>query len=113
MIEEYTFGKMIVRGKTYRHDIKIARGEVIPDWWRKQGHRLSLDDIQDLLSVSPALLIIGTGQSGVLQVPAPVKQSVIQRGIELIDVPTAEAVALFNTHFLKKDPVAAGFHLTC
>ncbi len=113
MIEDYSFGRIIIQGKEYRHDLKIIQDKVMPDWWRKEGHRLAMEDIRDILSATPTLLIIGTGHSNMMRVPSDVKQRVSRQKIKLIDLPTSKAVALFNTHFLKGDRVAAGFHLTC
>lgn len=42
MIEKYSFGKIVVNGAAYANDIKIVQGRVIPDWWRKKGHSISI-----------------------------------------------------------------------
>jgi hypothetical protein len=49
MIEKYSFGKIVVNGVTYTNDIKIVQGRVVSDWWRKKGHSVSIEDIQDIL----------------------------------------------------------------
>ena len=47
MIEKYSFGIIVVNGVTYTNDIKIAQGRVASDWWRKKGHSVDIEDIQD------------------------------------------------------------------
>ena len=49
MITEFSFGKIVVNGKTYTNDIKIVNGQVISEWWRKRGHRVAVEDITDVL----------------------------------------------------------------
>ena len=57
MIDQYTTGShMTVDGTTYHQDLKIIHDEVKGTWWRKEGHRLDIDDIQDILSAEPEVL---------------------------------------------------------
>jgi hypothetical protein len=46
MIEKYSFGKIVVNGVAYTNDIKIVKGRVVSDWWRKRGHSVDIEDIQ-------------------------------------------------------------------
>ena len=61
MIESYAFGNIIIAGTRYTSDIKIARGQVVPNWWRQSGHLVGIEDIQDLLAAKPAILLLGKG----------------------------------------------------
>ena len=49
-IEAYDFGTITVDGRTFTSDLKIVGGRVLPGWWRKEGHRLLPEDIEDILS---------------------------------------------------------------
>jgi len=44
MINNYTFGHLVFKNKSYNKDliiIKTAKGEkIISNWWRKEGHLL-------------------------------------------------------------------------
>ena len=65
MIDQYTTGShMTVNGNKYQQDLKIIRGEVKGNWWRGEGHRLDINDIQDILSAGPEVFVIGTGYAG-------------------------------------------------
>ena len=111
-IEKYSFGEMIIDGQTFTADLKIIKAHVMSGWWREQGHSLSLTDIEDVLKQNPLAFIIGCGYSGTLKVPPALKKSLNDRGIDLVDVTTQEAVAIFNsTDDLLR--TAFGFHLTC
>lgn len=112
MISQYTFGKIRVNGRWHRHDLRISGGTVLPDWWRKNGHVCDIDDVAELLADSPDTLIIGQGKPGLMRATEQLKHHLQHHNIELIEQPTADAVATFNRLY-KNKKVAAGFHLTC
>jgi len=61
MIEKYTSGRIIVNNKTYHQDLKIVQGQVVDNWWRKTGHLVDVNDMDDILNASPDIIVIGTG----------------------------------------------------
>ena len=113
MIEQYSFGMMVISGKTYSYDLKIINGQVVPEWWRKSGHVVDIEDVKNILGANPKYLIIGTGIGGRMKVSEKVRAELNRHGIELIEEPTAKAVETFNQIFDKGKNIAAGFHLTC
>jgi len=115
IIEFYSFGRMTIQGHTYTSDLKIIRGEIHPNWWRKEGHSLCLEDIKDITEAMPELLIVGLGAYGVMKIPSMVMEELNSLGIECRAFPTAKAVKVFNQLFkeLGKDQVSGAFHLTC
>ncbi len=112
MIDSYKFGRISVNGKVYKKDIIIFPNYVKPNWWRKEGHHLSIEDMEDIIKQKPCLLIIGTGTYGRMYVPRDVKEYIEGQGIELIVEHTEQAVALFNRRSEAEKTVAA-LHLTC
>jgi hypothetical protein len=114
MIEHYATGSyMRVDGKDYHKDLKIIGGQVIGNWWRKQGHRLHVEDVTDILSAKPELLVIGTGYAGNMRIPESVRFEIENRNISIIAEETARAVAIFNRLASEGKDVAGAFHLTC
>ena len=114
MIEEYVTGSfMTVQGTKYHQDLKIIRGQVKENWWRKQGHRLDRDDISDILSAGPKVLVIGTGYAGNMRVPRSLRALLEDRNIKVIARKTSEAAEAFNAQFTRGNDVAGAFHLTC
>jgi hypothetical protein len=111
MIEQYSFGSMVVRGKTYVHDIKIFTDRVVPQWWRKEGHRLLLEDMEDVLEANPKTIIVGRGFYSVMSVSEEVKEYCRKKGIRLIELPTGQAWKKYNE--LQGEGVIGLFHLTC
>jgi len=112
MIDSYQFGEMVIDRQTYRQDLIIYPDHVDTHWWRKSGHELAIDDIQDILAVHPDSIVVGTGQPGLMAVLTETRDFLERRGIELIVKPTSQAVQTFNTLHLHKTVVGA-FHLTC
>jgi len=112
MIESYSFGKMKVDGEVYTSDLILLPGQVLPNWWRKEGHRLSLSDLKEVLSASPSVLVVGTGAYGYMAVPEELKKALSQKGIRLI-VQKTDAAARAHNELCKKEKVAGAFHLTC
>lgn len=111
-ISSYSFGSITVRGKTYTSDVIIYPDRVDSSWWRKDGHNLAVEDLEDVLRERPSLLIVGTGASGVMRVPGETVRFLESRGIEVKAGRTAEAVELFNRAPGDRKVVAA-LHLTC
>lgn len=81
MIEEYTFGKIIINNTTYTKDLKIIKRKVIPNWRRKTGHRVEIDEVGDILDEGPDILVIGKGKPGMMEPTDLLRQLLIKKGI--------------------------------
>ena len=113
MIGKYSFGKIVVNGISYTHDIKIIKGEVIPNWWRETGHRVAVEDIRDIIGAEPDILVIGQGKPGYMKTTKSLQEFLELNRIDLIEETTSEAVLTTNKLLKKGKNFAAGFHLTC
>ncbi len=111
-IDSYAFGSLIVDGKRYTSDVIIYPDRVDPSWWRKEGHRLQIADLADVLKAKPQLLVVGTGYSGMMVVPEETKDHIKSLGIDISITTTGKAVDVFNTMQRKKSIIAV-LHLTC
>lgn len=112
-IDDYAYGVMVIDGKAYSRDLIIFPDRIKPDWWRKEGHSLSLEDLVEVIEEKPKVLIIGTGDAGFMRVPLATKLFLKEKDIELIVTDTPEAVQVFNKQIQLGRKVAAAFHLTC
>ena len=72
----------------------------------------ALSDLWEVLESRPALLVIGQGTPGRMEVPDGTRSKVEERDIELIVQPTTDAVATYN-RLCKVRRVVAALHLTC
>ncbi len=111
-IDSYRSGNIIIDGNTYTSDVIIYPDHVDGSWWRKQGHRLSIDDLRGILEARPEVLVVGMGSPGLMQVPPETSDHIEAQGIELVVEPTDKACKTYN---LLKDSrrVVAALHLTC
>ena len=112
--EDFSFGSIRIDGCTYDCDVVIDRGEVRKR--KKKPSRKFRDQFGHTpLSIEEKIpwkcdhLVIGTGTGG-LPVMEEVKREAKRRKVELLLVPTAEAIEV-----LKKEPgkTNAILHVTC
>ena len=111
-VEDYGFGRIVIDGRTYTSDVIVYPDKVDPTWWRKEGHLLQKADLSDVLAASPAVVVIGTGNWGVMKVPEDTIRFLQSKGIRVVAEKTAQAVKRFNEESEKEKTVGA-FHLTC
>jgi hypothetical protein len=112
-IDSYQFGKIVIDGVDYSKDCLILDGVVQANWWRKQGHLLSAEDLQSIITAKPSLLIVGCGASGLMKVSDEVREVLLEEDIQLEAVDTAKAVERFNELLQTGVNIAAALHLTC
>ena len=112
--EEFSFGSIRIDGISYDHDVVIDRGEV-----RKQKKKASKKfreafghtplSLEEGIPWKCRRLVVGTG-TGAMPVMEEVKAEAQRRKIELLILPTAEAI-----EELKRRPEGSNaiLHLTC
>jgi hypothetical protein len=114
-IDKFSFGRITIDSVTYEHDVIIDDGRI-----RKRKKKAS-KKFRDMFGHTPlsadeeipwrcSRLVIGTGAYGNLPVMDSVKQEAARREIDLVIVPTAEAIkALRNA----SEGTNAILHVTC
>jgi hypothetical protein len=113
MIEGISFGSITIDGTTYTSDlIRFPDGRVVEPWWRSTGHRLTLDDITDLVAAAPEVIVAGCGVSGMMKPEPGLSDALAERGIAFYAAPNKEAAERFN-RLCGVKKAAACFHLTC
>jgi len=113
MIMEFSFGRIVVNGQTCNNDIKIVRGKLVADWWRKSGHTVEIEDVQDILDSDSTILVIGKGQPGYMRITDTLREHLEKNNIELIVEKTSDAIQTFNRLMKEGKPVSGGFHVGC
>lgn len=111
MINHYSFGKIVVNGKTYTSDVIVFKDYVKDNWWRKEGHKVYLEDIEEILKANPEVVVFGTGAYGRVVVDKEVINKLKSMGVEVIVEETSKAVETFNK--LKNKNAVLAAHLTC
>jgi hypothetical protein len=110
-IEGYRFGRLMVDGQEETRDLIILPDRVVRNWWRKDGHSLVREDLDDVLDDLPQRLIVGTGASGQMRPDPEILRDLRTRGVEVEVLTTDEAVARYAA--LDPAGTAAALHLTC
>ncbi|OGT34975.1 MAG: hypothetical protein A2W28_11450 [Gammaproteobacteria bacterium RBG_16_51_14] len=110
------FGEVEIDGETYDYDVVIDKGRIRKR--KKRPSRTYRDQYGHTpLSINEEIpwggkhLIIGTGAYGKLPVMPMLYDMALQRGIEIIAIPTAEACRLISEK--EGARVQAILHVTC
>ena len=111
----YSFGAISIDGTTYDHDVVVDRGSIT-----KRGKKAS-KRFRDAYGHTPlsadesipwhcTRLVVGTGASGGLPIMDEVMREARKRGVDLVALPTEQAIAL-----LRDAPAGtnAVLHVTC
>ena len=112
-IDSYQFGKIVIDGTSYNSDCLILGDSIQSNWWRKQGHSLSVEDIESVIAAKSSVLVVGCGTSELMEVPNQTRQVLQENNIELEALNTHKAVQRFNELSQANVNVAAALHLTC
>ncbi len=112
-IDSYQFGKIVIDGEEYKSDCLLIGGNVQPNWWRKSGHLLAVEDLETVIKAGPDILIIGCGASGLMKVGKQTLEFLRERNIRAEVFDTHKAVRRFNELRSEGKKVAAALHLTC
>jgi hypothetical protein len=110
-LEDYSFGRVVADGEEQTCDLIVLPGRVVPNWWRKDGHSLAIDDLRDVLDELPPRLVLGCGAHGRLRPDPAVIEELRRRGVEVEVLETGDAVRRYNE--LDERRTAAALHLTC
>ena len=111
-----TFGEITVDGETLDHDIVIADGIVTkrdkgPSRPRRPEFNHTPLTPDEAIPWDCEVLVIGTGMHERLPVVPELVAEAQHRGVELVVMPTVDAVAYYNEH--ERPGMNAVFHVTC
>jgi hypothetical protein len=112
-INSSEFGEITIEGKTYAFDMYVCYNGELREAKLLERHLFSKEELSFLLKKNPEIIIIGTGQYGLVEVSKDVKKITSKRGIELIKASTQEAIKKFNELVEKGRKVVGFFHITC
>jgi hypothetical protein len=113
--DKFSFGSIMIDGVTYDYDVVIDRGEVAKrkkkaskQFRGEYGHTpLS---IEEKIPWQCQRLVIGTGANGALPVMNEVKQEAERRKIELLILPTPQAIEALKKNAAETNAI---LHITC
>jgi hypothetical protein len=113
--EGFTFGSIRIDGITHEYDVVIDRGEIRKR--KKKPSKQFRDEfghtplsIEEKIPWKCSRLVVGTGAYGKLPVMKKVKREAERRKIELLVLPTTEAIDALRRD---TDDTNAILHVTC
>jgi hypothetical protein len=116
-IDKTKFGSITIAGEKYEHDVLIRPNGKVDKRKKKlskavygTSHRLSLAEANHIYAEGTERVIIGTGQTGMVQLSKEAQAFFLQKGCQVDLVPTPEAIRLWNE---AKGEVIGLFHITC
>src|SRR5918999_591888 len=65
-LEGYSFGRIVVDGEEHTRDLIVLPDRVVANWWRRDGHSLVMEDLEEVEADLPERLIVGCGAHGQL-----------------------------------------------
>ena len=116
-IDATSFGSITIAGQPYEHDVVIRLDGEVKKRKKKlskratgTSHVVSLDEARHIFQPGAARLIIGTGQSGLVELSEEAADFFRRKGCRVELLPTPEAIKAWN----KAEGAAIGlFHVTC
>jgi hypothetical protein len=110
-LEDYSFGRIVVDGEEHTRDLIVLPHRVVANWWRRDGHSLVMEDLDEVRDELPARLIVGCGAQGQLRPHPAVIEALRERGVAVEALHTGDAVRRYGE--LDERRTAAALHLTC
>ncbi len=111
------FGEVSVDRKTYTRDICIgvngkakARNKGLAKRLYGTSHTVGPEELRKVCKGGPAIVFIGTGQSGLVELNEEGRRYLSQRSIQCRALPTPDAIEAYNNSTQRK---AALIHVTC
>jgi len=114
-VERFTFGSLRIDGVAYQEDVVIDGGRV-----RKRRKKPSQQfrnvfghtplSVEENIPWNCRRLVVGTGAHGALPVMDEVRQEAMHRNVELLILPTAQAIEALRK---ESDGTNAILHVTC
>lgn len=117
LIERTSFGSITIAGEGFEHDVIIRLNGRVRKRKKKlskaiygTSHVISLDEARHLHEEGAELLIIGTGQHGLVTLSEEAEAYFKRKGCPVELLPTPEAIRAWNE---AQDAAIGLFHVTC
>ncbi|NCQ02823.1 hypothetical protein AUJ30_00425 [Candidatus Wolfebacteria bacterium CG1_02_39_135] len=117
-INSTKFGEIMIDGKKYQQVLIVGDSVSERDSQRLEKlfnttHKIAEWEIDSLFQKNPEIILIGTGQDGMLEVSKDLLEKVKKANIELITDFTPKIVEIYNEKNKAGKQVNALIHTTC
>jgi hypothetical protein len=116
-VNSFDFGSIVIDGKQYGYDVVI-----LPDGTVKEretskamfgNHAITRGEIEELAKAKPETVVVGTGTSGKATISEDAQTYAREAKLNLLVLPSLEAIKKFNQLVDEGRPAAALIHVTC
>lgn len=112
------FGHITINGQKYGQVLIVGEQILERDYDRLNrlfgtSHQIGDWEVEKLLEQNPEIIIIGTGQSGMLNVDQNFCDKTKNSGVEIITNITPKAIKIYNEKVKEGRRVNALIHTTC
>jgi len=111
------WGTVVVDGRKYDYDVVITpKGELKPRTSKREkfgSHTFGRDELERLHKSGTEVIVVGTGTSDLASLSNEAKNFAKQKGVEVIELPSQEAINRYNELAKGKKKVGAMIHITC
>ena len=116
-IDGTEFGSITISGELYEHDVVIRLSGNVKKRKKKlskakygTSHKVSLEEAEHIFEAGAKRLILGSGQSGSVELSDEAAQYFRKNGCSVQLLPTPQAITAWNA---AKGAVIGMFHVTC
>jgi len=116
-IDSFSFGSIVVDGKKYRRDLIFLPDGTVKQrkggFWLFGGHNIKKEEIEELFRAGAESAVVGIGTSSRARVSNEAKKYVEEKKLDLVILPSSDAVKKINQLVGQGKKVAALIHITC
>ncbi|MBN3037344.1 MAG: hypothetical protein JW834_02770 [Candidatus Diapherotrites archaeon] len=107
-----TFGMVKFGDETFSHDVVVSTAGEVYARRTDDSHLLDSKELDASVDANTRVVVFGTGQYDVAKVSGDAKTWARKNKIEVVALPTPQAIEDYNKR-KKKDQVTAIIHVTC
>lgn len=112
-ISSTKFGSITIDGRAYEHDVIVTWDGKVKAAETETRHLIGEEELSKLILERPEIIVIGTGQSGCMEIAPEVAAFAEKKKLKVIGKPTPQAVKEFNELVRAGRRAVAYMHVTC
>lgn len=116
-VDSFSFGSIVVEGKKYARDLLFFPDGSVKKrkggFWKFGSHAIKKGEIEELVEANPEVVIVGTGTDAKARLEPDAESRAKEAKLELVVLPSREAIDRLNQLVGEDKRVAALIHITC
>lgn len=114
LISSTKFGSITIGNKKYENDVFVSYKDTVKEeGGTASRHLISKKELALLLGDKPDVIVLGTGQEGCMKFSSDSSELARNRGIEIVESKTPDAIKKFNQLYASGRKVVGYMHVTC